>query len=154
MKKETFTPSQALPKIKHYCAYQERCHQEVKEKLYGYGLNSSEAEEIIATLISEKYLNEQRFAELFASGRFRLKHWGKIKIRYELKQKFVSDHCIRQALLQIDLDEYEKILGTIAVQKWRTLKGERNIFVKKRKAVNYLLQKGFGSDLWIAEITK
>lgn len=141
------TPLQALPKLKQYCAYQERCHSEVKEKLYTYGVYNNDAEEIISKLIEEDYLNEERFAIHFASGRFRIKQWGKVKIKYELKQKQVSDYCIKTALKNIDIDEYEKLLQKLSEQKLKTLKSEKNIFIKKRKLQDFLLQRGFENDL-------
>lgn len=147
LKNQTFTKSQAIPKLKQFCGYQERSHSEVKEKLFNYGLYGQDIDEIISTLIAEDYLNEQRFAIQFAGGRFRMKQWGKVKIRYELKQKQVSEICIRKALASIDLDDYEKTLQKLAVIKWNSLKGERNIFTKRRKLLNYLLQKGYESDL-------
>src|ERR1700744_6284152 len=88
------TKEQALQKAQHYCAYQERCHSEVKEKLYSIGLRKNDVEELMATLVEENYLNEERFAVQFAGGRFRIKHWGKVKIKFELKKKQVSDYCI------------------------------------------------------------
>ena len=96
--KKYLTKEQALQKIKHYCAYQERCHNEVKEKLYNLGVWKKEHDEIIATLIEENYLNEERFAIAFAGGRFRIKKWGRVKIKYELKQKQVSDYCIKKSI--------------------------------------------------------
>ena len=80
MNPQKFTPQQALPKAKHYCAYQERCHSEVKEKLYGFGLNTKEVDQILSTLIEENYLNEERFAIQFSGGHFRSKKWGRVKI--------------------------------------------------------------------------
>ena len=105
---QIFTPEQAVPKIKQYCAYQERCHSEVRDKLYSFGLHKNDVEEIISTLITENYLNEERFAIHFAGGKFRMKQWGKIKIKQALKYKQVSDYCIRKALKEIDAHEYEK----------------------------------------------
>ena len=87
MYKQQLTKEQAHQKAKHYCAYQERCHSEVKEKLYGFGLRKSDVEDLLSKLIEEDYLNEERFAIQFAGGRFRMKQWGRIKIKYELKQK-------------------------------------------------------------------
>ena len=86
---QQYTPEQSLPKIKQYCAYQERCHKEVREKLYSFGLNKEEVNEIISTLINENYLNEERFAIQFAGGKFRMKQWGRIKIKMGLKAKKV-----------------------------------------------------------------
>ena len=97
MNSQKFTPQQALPKAKHYCAYQERCHSEVKDKLYGFGLTTPEVNEIVSRLIEENYLNEERFAILFAGGHFRTKKWGRVKIAYALKQKQVSAYSIKNS---------------------------------------------------------
>ena len=129
MYKQTFTPDQALPKAKHYCAYQERCHSEVKEKLYSFGLNKKEVEQILSQLIEENYLNEERFAMQFAGGRFRIKQWGRVKIKYELKQKQVSEYCIKKALAAIDERDYQKTLQKLFDAKLKTLKSEKNIFM-------------------------
>jgi regulatory protein len=137
------TPQQAQQKIKHYCAYQERCHSEVKTKLYDAGLYPKEVDAIIATLIEENYLNEERFAIAFAGGHFRTKKWGRVKIKYQLKQKQVSDYCIKKGLKIIDEDDYQKTLQKLFDDKLKTLRSEKNIFIKKRKAQDYLLQKGF-----------
>ena len=133
----------ALQKLKHYCGYQERSHGEVKQKLYALSLYKQEVEEIISTLIEEGYLNEERFALQFASGKFRIKGWGKQKILYSLKEKGISPYNIRKALDAIDTGEYAKSFSRQAEKKWLSLKGEKNIFVKKTRWRNYLLQKGF-----------
>jgi regulatory protein len=144
---QTFTPEQSLPKIKQYCAYQERCHAEVRDKLYSFGLHKNEVEEIISTLIIENYLNEERFAIHFAGGKFRMKQWGKIKIKQALQFKQVSDYCIRKALKEIDSKEYENTFHKLVEQKLKTLKSEKNIFTRKRKLQDFLLQKGFESSM-------
>ncbi len=144
---EKLTPKQALQKIKHYCAYQERCHQEVKDKLYGYSLNTKEVDELLSKLIEENYLNEERFAIHFAGGKFRMKHWGRVKIKYELKQKRVTDYCIRKALSTIDEDQYMAVLNKHLADKLKGLGSEKNIFIRKRKLQDYLMQKGFETDL-------
>jgi regulatory protein len=133
----------AFRKIKHYCAYQERAHAEVKQKLYGYGLYKNEVEELMSQLIEENYLNEERFAIAFAGGKFRIKHWGKTKIKYELAQKQVSAYCIKKALDSILDEDYEKTLAKLAAEKLKTLQGETNIFTKKSKLQNYLVGKGY-----------
>ena len=147
MNPQQFTPLQALPKAKHYCAYQERCHSEVRDKLYGFGLNKTEVEQIIGTLIEENYLNEERFAIQFAGGHFRSKKWGRVKISHALKQKQVSPYCIKKALKQIDEDDYIKTLQQHFNAKLKTLKSEKNLFIKKRKLQDHLIQKGFETDL-------
>ena len=144
---QTFTPEQSVPKIKQYCAYQERCHSEVRDKLYSFGLHKNEVEEIISNLITENYLNEERFAIHFAGGKFRMKQWGKIKIKQALKYKQVSEYCIRKALKEIDSTEYEKTFQKLVQQKIKTLKSEKNIFIKKRKMQDFLLQKGFETNM-------
>lgn len=152
--KQTFTPDQALQKARQYCAYQERCHKEVKDKLYGYGLNKKEVDEALSILIEDNYLNEERFAIQFAGGRFRIKHWGKVKIRYELKQKQVSDYCIKKALAAIDEGDYERRMRKLFEEKLKALKSEKNIFIKKRKLQDHLLQKGYESDMVRRMISK
>ncbi len=137
----------ALQKIKHYCAYQERSHAEVKEKLYGFGLYKAEVETLLAQLVEENYLNEERFARAFAGGKFRMKGWGRQKIKYELKLKAVSDYCIRKALEAIDEAGYNKTLQKLAREKLASLKGEKNIFIKKKKLQQYLLHKGYETNL-------
>ncbi|UAY52003.1 regulatory protein RecX [Ferruginibacter albus] len=141
------TPEQSLQKIKQYCAYQERCQSEVREKLYSLGLYKNKVEETIAILIGENYLNEERFAIQFAGGHFRIKQWGKIKIKHALKQKQISEYCIKKALRSIDEDDYLKTVKKLYSEKLKTLKSEKNIFIKKRKLQNYLLQKGFETDI-------
>ena len=152
MKNLNLTPDQALIKIKAFCAYQERCHKEVKDKLYQFGLYGKDVDEIISTLISEDYLNEQRFAIAFAGGHFRMKSWGKVKIKYELRQKQVSDACINKALLEIDDSDYQGEIEKKARTKWDSLSSEKNKFTKKRKMLNYLMQKGFDSKLSLEAI--
>jgi regulatory protein len=98
--KKKLTPNQALIKAQMSCAYQERCQQEIRDKLYEWGLHSNEVENIIADLISTNFLNEERFAKAFAGGKFRIKKWGKVKIKIELKKRKISDYCIRKGLLK------------------------------------------------------
>ena len=137
----------AWQKIKHYCAYQERSHKEVKEKLYAFGLYKADVEMLLTQLIEENYLNEERFALAFAGGKFRMKQWGRQKIKYELKQKQVSDYCIKKALAAIDGEQYEKVLNKMATGKLNALKTEKNLLLKKRKLQQYLMQKGFETAL-------
>ena len=151
--KKYLTKEQALQKLKHYCAYQERCHSEVKEKLYNLGVWKNEHDEIIATLIEENYLNEERFAIAFASGRFRIKQWGRIKIKYELKQKQVSDYSIKKALKQIDEADYLKVLNKLAKEKYASLKNEQYL-IRKKKTIDYLIGKGFEMELVRAVVEK
>jgi len=145
--KKYLTREQALQKAKHYCGYQERCHSEVKEKLYSFGLYKQQVEECLSQLIEENYLNEERFAQQFAGGKFRMKQWGRVKIKYELKQKQVSEYCIKKGLKEIDEGNYLATLKKLATEKWESLASEKNIFTKLRKTQDYLLQKGYEPDL-------
>ena len=149
--KKSLTPDQAFQKIKQYCAYQERCHREVTEKLYGYGLYKKDVEIILTNLIEENFLNEERFAIAFAGGKFRMKQWGRVKIKYDLKQKGVSNFCITLALKEIDEDNYLKTLQSVANKKWESLKGEQYLN-SRAKTTAYLLQKGFEQTLIAAAI--
>ncbi len=133
----------ALEKAKHFCGYQERCHQEVKQKLFGLGMFTEEVEELLGTLIAEGFLNESRYAEMFVSGKSRIKGWGKQKIAHALRQKGVSAYNIEKALGSLDSTAYDKTFLRAAEKKWELLKGEKNIFVKKAKWQRFLLQKGF-----------
>lgn len=153
--KKQLTPEQAHQKLKHYCAYQERCHAEVKEKIYSFGLRKQQVEELIARLIEENCLNEERFALQFAGGKFRLKQWGRIKIKHALKQKQVSDYCINKALGAIEDGQYEKVLLRLAEKKWKSVKGVAvNRFVRMSKTNTYLLQRGFEPHLVRQTINK
>lgn len=138
---------QALQKLRHYCGYQERCHQEVREKLYSFGLRKSDVETAIATLIEEDQLNEERFAIQFAGGHFRLKQWGRIKIRYELKQKQLSEYCIVKALSALDEAEYMQTLSRLAGRRWEALSEDGDSFSRRRKLQDYLIRKGYETDL-------
>jgi len=151
---QKFTPEQSLSKIKKYCAYQERCHAEVKDKLYSFGLYKKDVEKIIVDLINENYLNEERFAIQYAGGKFRIKHWGKSKIKQALKQKQVSDYCIKKALGEIEGEDYLRAFDKLVDQKLKTLKGEKNIFIKKRKLQDFLLMKGYEISMVSAEVAK
>lgn len=137
----------AFRKIKYYCAYQERNHHEVKQKLYGFGLYKAEVEELISKLIEENYLNEERYAIAYAGGKFRVNKWGKTKILYELKQKQISAYCIKIAMASISQEDYEKCLQKLATDKLKLLSAEKNIFTKKSKLQNYLVGKGYEYNL-------
>ena len=137
----------ALQKLKHYCGYQERSHSEVRQKLYSLGLFKKEVDELISQLIEEGYLNEERFARQFASGKSRIKGWGRQKIQYELRQRGISEFCIMNALRSLDTTEYETGFNRLASKKWTSLLDEKNIFVKKSKWQEFLLQRGFEPEL-------
>ena len=142
MLKRQLTKEQALQKLRHYCRYQERCHSEVREKMWSLGIRKTDHDELIASLIEDDYLNEERFAIQFASGKYRLKQWGRVKIKYELNQKRVSDYNIRKALSQIEEADYLKRLRTIAEKRYNELKNEQWL-ARRKKTIDYLLLKGY-----------
>lgn len=144
--KKIYDRKSAKPKIEQYCAYQERSQQEVRDKLYDMGLHSKDVEELISELISDNFLNEERFAMLYAQGKFRMKAWGKAKIKQALKLKRVSDYCIKKALNSIDYDEYINKLSTLVEKKSGEVK-EKDEYIRKNKIARYLIGKGFESEL-------
>ena len=145
MDKKFFTKEQALQKLKHYCGYKEHCHLEVKEKLYSLGVRKQDHDEILAKLIEENYLNEERFAVQFAGSKFRINHWGKRKISFALKEKKVNEYLIRKAL-KIDEEVYFNTLRKLAAKKYSSGKTE-SFLVRKKKTFDYLLQKGYEPEL-------
>lgn len=140
------TPEQALQKARHYCGYQERCHQEVKEKLYGFGLHRNEVDQALAALIEDDYLNEERFAIQFAGGKFRMKGWGRNRIKNELKQRQVSEYCIKKAMKEIPEAAYQQRVRQLAEKRWESLADE-NRLNRLRKTQDHLIYKGYEFDL-------
>ncbi|RYF83663.1 MAG: RecX family transcriptional regulator [Chitinophagaceae bacterium] len=151
MQKKYLTKEQAIQKLRHYCGYQERSHQEAVQKLWELGVRKAEHDEIIASLIEDDYLNEERFAIQFVGGKFRMKDWGRKKIYYGLKEKGVSEYIIKRAMKEIDDSAYQKVLLELAEKKYASLKGEQYL-VRKKKTVDYLLQKGYESQLVTATV--
>lgn len=133
-------------KAEHYCAYQERSQQEVRNKLYEYGLKSYEVEEVISELIQDNFLNEDRFATAYALGKFRLKKWGRIKIKMGLKSKQVSDKLIVKALKNLNGDDYFGTLCEVLTKKAPQIK-ETDPYKRRYKLVQYALMRGYENDL-------
>jgi regulatory protein len=146
LQKKYLTKEQALQKLRQYCAYQERSHSEVIQKLWELGVRKAEHDEIVSSLIEEDYLNEERFAIQFAGGKFRMKDWGRKRIYYALKEKKVSEYNIRKALKEITDEAYEKTLEELVEKKYASLKDEQYL-VRKKKTMDYLMQKGYEPDL-------
>ena len=109
-----------LQKLEYYCSYQERCHVEVIEKLRGFTISDQEKDRIIVHLITQNFLNEERFASLFTISKFHQKKWGKIRIKNELKARKISDFLITKSLKEIVLEEYETIFHTLAEKQWES----------------------------------
>jgi len=132
-------------KAGNYCAYQERTQQEVRDKLYSLGLHMDEVEEVLTELIIEKFVDEERYAKAYASGKFRLNKWGRIKISYALKQKKLSEYCINQALKEIDQIEYEDQVLRLIEKKSELI--DTDDYMAKNKIVKYLGGRGYEIEL-------
>ncbi len=142
-----------LKKICSFCTYQERTQDEVRKKLSEWKVFSEEAEEIIAWLILENFINEERFAKIFAGGKFRIKNWGKRKIIFELKSRKLSPYCIQSALREISDEDYKEKIGVLIKKKSIGLI-ESNSLIKKQKIANYLITKGYESELIWSHLNK
>lgn len=145
-KKKVYSPENALVKARAYCVYQERSHQEVRDKLYEWGLWKDQVELTISQLITEGFLNEERFAITYAGGKFRIKKWGKVKIKIALKEKKVSDYCIRKALSAIDDRDYMEVLKGVVAAKSKMVK-ESDQRKKNYKIAQYAISRGFEAEL-------
>ncbi|MBI1770158.1 MAG: RecX family transcriptional regulator [Bacteroidetes bacterium] len=137
---------EALSKIYRYCAYQERSHREVKGKLFEYGLPSSEVDEILARLITEGFLNEERYAKAFAGGKFRMMKWGKLKIQRELEMEGLTSKCVSRGLAEIDPKDYSKTLLSLVKKKSIQIV-ESDPFKKKNKIARFAIGKGYEPEL-------
>jgi regulatory protein len=140
------TPKEALAKLEHFCAYQERCHDEVVSKLYSLKMTSDEIDLIIVQLIEGNFLNETRFACSFARGKHRIKSWGKIRITNELKARNISSVNIALALKEISAEEYEETFTQLSEKSWNSIT-EKNTLKKRKKFCDYLLRRGYESNL-------
>lgn len=149
-----YTMDQALEKMRHFCAYQERCHGEVRLRLRAFPLDADEVEAVVSKLIEDDFLNEERFALAWAGGKFRMLQWGRVRIRYELKRKGLGDYNIRKGLAAIDEDDYIATLERLAGARWETeRRGTGNDLLKRQRLAAFLMRKGYESDL-VREVTE
>lgn len=138
--------AEAYKRATFYCAYQERTQQHVRDKLYSFGLYSDQVDELICKLIVNNYINEERYAKAYAGGKFRIKKWGRNKIKANLKFEGISEYCIKIALKEIPFDDYEKTMRIIIDDRLQKEK-EKNQLKRKYKVVSYLISRGFETDL-------
>ncbi len=146
MSERKYSYLEAKARLEALCAYQERCSFELSQKMNQWGINRDEQDQLLAHLISNNFLNEERFAEAFVSGKVRIKRWGKIKIQIELQKRFISAYSINRALKSVDLDEYWNNVLHLAERKWATSQ-EKDDYKKRMKVYRYLSSKGYESDL-------
>lgn len=146
MAKKIFTVDEIKRKIEHYCAYQDRCHKEIENKIKEYNLIPEAREMILLSLMKDNFLNEERFSKSFARGKFRIKKWGKQRIVRELKFRNISAYNIKIALKEINEQEYIATLYELVAKKDKLVR-EENVFKRKKKIADYLLYRGFESNL-------
>ena len=144
--KPVYSIKEATQKIEYFCSYQERCHEEVVAKLRSMKMDSDEIDQIMVHLITENFINEERFACSFARGKHRIKHWGKIRIVNELRFKNISQTLINIALKEISTEEYLETFHSLAERHWETIR-ETNMMKKRKKLSDYMLRRGFESNL-------
>ena len=132
--------------MQRYCAYQDRCHQEVRKKLLDLGVYGDDLEEIISELVLENFLNEERYARSFVRGKFRMKQWGRNRILQELKLRKISDYCIRKGMTEIEEDEYLATIEKVLEKKAQLLKTGTS-YERRNKLYQYALRRGFEKDL-------
>ncbi|MBT8257367.1 MAG: RecX family transcriptional regulator [Bacteroidia bacterium] len=151
IKRQSYTVEEAHEKLKRYCAYQERCHQDVKKKLKSMNMIDEAIDHIIVRLIEEDYLNEARFARTFVRGKFRIKKWGRYRLVSELQKRGLSKFTIKDAISEIKELEYIETFDALAEKRLASLK-ETNPLKKKRKLADYLLYRGWETHLVYAKV--
>ncbi len=140
-------------KLRRYCNYQDRCHQEVRTKILALKIYGDDLEEIIAELIREDYLNEERYARSYTRGKFRMKKWGRNKILYQLKAKRVSDYCIKKGLEEINEEEYQDTLQKL-MDKQLEKHASKGSLIAKDKTIKYAISRGYETNLVFSTIRK
>jgi len=145
-KSKTLAMPEARQRIYAYCAYQERTHQEVKRKLFEFGLRTDEVDELLSQLITEGYLNEERFAKAFAGGKFRVKKWGRLKIINELEARGLTKNCIRSGMSEIDDADYSSTLTSLLSKKAELIT-DNDSLKKKERLAKFAIQKGYEPEL-------
>jgi regulatory protein len=133
-------------KLEHYCAYQDRCHQEVYQKMFSFNLSAHEKEELMVYLIDNNFLNEERFAQSFVRGKHNYKKWGKVRITNELKARNISSTIIKIALKEINDSLYFEMFDDLANKHWETI-SENNLMKKRKKFCDYFMRKGWENEL-------
>ena len=144
--KKTYTVEEALVKLQKYCAYQDRCHKEVEQKLKQMHMIPEAIERVIVDLIQDNHLNEERFAKAYVRGKFSIKKWGKVRLTLELKQRQISQYVIKTALAEIDPEEYLQTFHKLAEKKALNM-SESNPFKRKKKLADYLIYRGWESHM-------
>lgn len=142
-----FSKEQIIFKLEAFCAYQERCTQEVRTKLERLGADESLVLEVIKHLKENRFLDDKRFVEAYVQGKVRIKKWGRQKIKAALYQKRIDAKLIQEGIYAfISDEEYQLVLESLIERKNRELSTEKNPQIKKQKLMRFLLSRGFQYD--------
>ncbi|TVZ21394.1 regulatory protein [Dokdonia sp. Hel_I_63] len=144
---KTYTVEEAKRKLEAYCAYQDRCHKEVAQKLRDMRMIPDAIDVVIGHLLEQNFLNEERFAKAFARGKFRHKSWGRTRITRELKQRGIGAYNLKTALLEIEDEEYDTVFNTLSRKRYEQLSSETDKYRKRKKLADYLTYRGWEGDL-------
>ena len=146
LSKKTYTVKEATKKLEYYCAYQERCHQEVRQKLIGMYMIPEAIDVIVVHLLEHNFLNEERFAKAYVSGKFKFKGWGKRRLKMELERREISLFNINEALAEVSNEEYITFFNSLAEKKIDSIK-ESSVYKKRKKFIDYFLYRGWESHI-------
>jgi regulatory protein len=144
--KKKISPKESLTRIYRYCAYQERSHKEVRNKLFEFGLRNDEVDDLVTRLVLEGYLNEERFAKAFTGGKFRMQKWGRNKIVYALEGHGLTQNCIQSGLREIDEPDYRQTLADLVARKLAQTDAV-DVFLKRDKVARFAIARGFEPEL-------
>ena len=145
-KEKAYTVGQIKAKMEHYCAYQDRCHYDVEKKMREFFLIPEAKDEILLGLISDNFLNEERFAKSYARGKFRIKQWGKNKIIQEFKKRHISEYLIKTGLKEIEYSDYYNTIEKLILKKKETIKAS-NTYELEKKLISFMMNKGYEYEL-------
>jgi regulatory protein len=150
-KTKPIEPGMVLQKIQYFCSYQERCIRETEEKLRDWTVQKKLIPGIINQLIEEDYINEERFAKVYAGGKFRVNKWGRQKIGFELKLKGIPQGLIRKGLEEIDEADYRHTLRELILKKRKVIKPEKEMNIRE-KILTFAQGKGYETELILTSL--
>ena len=154
LRAKRLTPDEARVKAERYCAYQDRCHQEVRRKLFDLGLYGGDVDQVMARLIEDKFVDEERFARSYARGKFRMKRWGRRRIERELKSRQISRYCIRAGLSELEEFDYEGTLEALLRKRAAKLGDDLHPYARRQNLIEHALRKGYETEVAVAVATR
>lgn len=153
LRAKRLTPDEARVKAERYCVYQDRCHREVRRKLYDLGLYGGDIDQVMARLIEDKFLDEERFARSYARGKFRMKRWGRVRIQRELRARQISKYCINAAMSELEEFDYEGALEALLRKRAEKLGEDVHPYARRQNLIQHALRKGYETDVAIRVAT-